>query len=71
MKANINKKEKFVEHTYDFKIIFDKLKEEIENQPIEIKEDLLQSNKTIETIALFRDFQETISQHQLSFYSKS
>jgi hypothetical protein len=64
-------KTQVTESKYDFTIVFDKLKTEIESQPETFSIHLEESNDTIQTIALFRDFQESSYPQPASFYSRS
>lgn len=59
------------DNQYDFKIVFDKLHEELSLQPENFNLQLEESKETIQTIALFRDFQESSYPTPISFYTRS
>ena len=56
---------------YDFKIVFEKLHEELSLQPENFNLQLEESKETIQTIALFRDFQESSYPTPVSFFTRS
>lgn len=56
---------------YDFTVVFDKLHEELSLQSENFNVQLEESKETIDTIALFRDFQESSYPSPISFYTRS